>query len=209
MRVETIGDATLYLGDCREILPTLPKVDAVVTDPPYGISDIWKGGFGHGWGNARSQTAMRNKWDQGAPDIAFLLELAVPTIVFGGNYFSLPLSRSWLVWRKEINPALSLGDAELAWSNLDMPIRCFEHPRNKLTGKMANEHPTQKPVRLMEWCIGFVPGTVFDPYMGSGTTGVACTNLGRSFIGIEMEPSYFDIACRRIEAAYAQGRLFV
>jgi DNA modification methylase len=213
MRTETIGNAALYLGDSLEILPTLPKVDAVVTDPPYGIAGIWQGGFGHGWSKAREKAPLRNAWDAapiGASAISLILNLDVPTIIFGGNYFALPQSRGWLIWRKEINPALSLGDAELAWTNIDMVIRCFDHPRNKRTGALVPPHPTQKPTPLMEWCLGFVPDaeTILDPFMGSGTTGVACANLGRKFVGIEIHEPYFDIACERIENAQRQERLF-
>lgn len=208
-RKEVIGDCTLYLGDCLEILPTLEKVDAVITDPPYGIAGIWKGGFGHGWGKAKEKAEMRNSWDSKPADVGPLLSLGVPTIIWGGNYFPLPPNRSWLVWRKEVNPTLTLGDAELAWTNLDKPIRVFDHPRNKLTGNNVPPHPTQKPVPLMEWCVKFIDvETILDAFMGSGTTGVACANLGRKFIGIEIEPKYFDIACERITNAYRQERLF-
>jgi site-specific DNA-methyltransferase (adenine-specific) len=209
LKVE-IQTATLYLGDCREILPTLAKVDAVVTDPPYGIARVWQGGSGHGWGSARAKSEVRNEWDAEPADLSAVMALSVPKIIWGGNYFQLPLSRCWLVWRKEINPALSLGDAELAWTSLDKPVRVFDHPRNKLTGSKVPPHPTQKPVPLMEWCIvqAGTDGVVLDPYMGSGTTGVACANLSRAFIGVEVEREYFDIACERIEAAHAQRRLF-
>jgi DNA modification methylase len=199
--VSECGTVTLLRGDCLELLPTLPKVDAVVTDPPYGIGGIWNGGDGHGWGRDKG---VRNTWDSQPADervIAAILDMAVPTIIFGGNYFRLPPSRGWLVWRKEINPALTLGDAELAWTNIDQPVRCFDHPRNKLTGARIPPHPTQKPLPLMLWCMGFIEGnTVLDPYMGSGTTGVAAVRFGKSFIGIERHPPYFEDAKRRIRA---------
>ena len=208
---EIIGNCHLYLGDCREILPSLPKVDLVLTDPPYGIADKWTGGSGHGWGKAKEKSDLRNEWDAEAPDLGVLLSMLGEKIIWGGNYFSLPASRCWLVWRKEINPTLTLGDAELAWTTMDKPVRVFDHPRNKLTGDKVPPHPTQKPVRLMEWCLNLAPKntlTVADPFMGSGTTGVACANMGKTFYGIEREQKYFEIACRRIEEAYAQGRLF-
>ena len=208
MRIEHIGDATLYLGDCLEILPTLQKVDAVVTDPPYGIADKWKGGFSskHGWRNAGLDKDLRNEWDAkplGSAEIEMLLNAGTSQIIWGGNYFPLPPSRCWLVWNKpERN--FTMAEAELAWTNLDAVVRVFDGNRSD----QGRVHPTQKPAALMHWCVSKTSGTVIDPFMGSGTTGVACANLGRKFIGIEIEPKYFDIACERITAAYAQGRLF-
>lgn len=207
-RIETIGDCTLYLGDCRDILPTLGKVDAVVTDPPYGIASTWKGGFSgkHGWGKAKDEAALRNEWDEDIPGEAvfdLIRGMSQEQIIWGGNYFPLPPSRCWLVWNKpERN--FSLAEAELAWTNRDNVVRVIDAPRSE-PGRL---HPTQKPVAVMAWSVEKTRGTVLDPFMGSGTTGVACVNLGRTFIGIEREPSYFDIAVRRIEEAYKQPRLF-
>ncbi len=205
-RIETIGDATLYLGDCREILPTLGKVDAVVTDPPYGIAHIWKGGKGHGWGRAKEESVTRNKWDEEAPSVVLLnilIAMSDQQIIWGGNYFDLPTSRCWYIWNKP-ERGFTLAEAELAWTNRDSVVRVFDGNRSD----PDREHPTQKPVALMQWCVEKTKGNVLDPFMGSGTTGVACANLGRKFIGIEIEPKYFDIACRRIEQAYKQPRLF-
>jgi len=206
MRVEHIGDATLYLGDCRDVLPTLGKVDAVVTDPPYGIEGTWDGGNSHGWGKLSKQA---ESWDN-RPDwfAEWLPTAARKLIVWGGQYFNLPASGSWLIWDKVVREFTS-GHAEMAWTNLGLPIRAF----NSATCLLANEgkkHPTQKPLPLMQWCLGFIPdaGTILDPFAGSGTTGVACAHEGRRFIGIEREPTYFDIACKRIADAYAQPRLF-
>jgi site-specific DNA-methyltransferase (adenine-specific) len=206
-RVEHIGDAVLMLGDCREILPTLGKVDAVVTDPPYGIAHVWKGGFGHGWGKARDESILRNEWDDKPLNlemIALLLAAAKEHIIWGGNYFQLPPSRCWFVWNKP-ERGFSLAEAELAWTNKDTVVRVFDAPRSE----PDREHPTQKPVALMRWCVQKTKGTVLDPFMGSGTTGVACAKLGRKFVGIEIEPKYFDIACRRIENAYKQPDMFI
>lgn len=190
---------TIYHGDCRDVLPTL-AADVVVTDPPYGIADVWKGGWGHGWGPARRKAPKRNEWDSQAPDMAQILALGVPTIIWGGNHFALPPSRGWLVWRKEVNPGLSLGDAELAWTNLSQPIRVFDHPRSKVTGRLVPEHPTTKPLPLMLWCLDMMPpGTILDPFMGSGTTLRAAMDLGRHAIGIEIEERYCEIAARRLD----------
>jgi site-specific DNA-methyltransferase (adenine-specific)/modification methylase len=212
-RVETIGDATLYLGDCRDILPTLGKVDAVVTDPPYGI--------GYAAQPTRYQRAngmTAKAWDDDAPhDVIDALRVmrqlgyCYDLIVWGGNYFTLPPSRGWLIWSKTGN-APSMADLEMAWTSIDMNARSFEKSVKSASlekNLQTAAHPSQKPVALMEWSIGFVAGNlILDPFMGSGTTGVACANLGRSFIGIEREPAYFDIACRRIAKAYEQPRLF-
>jgi DNA modification methylase len=209
IHTEIIGNATLYLGDCREILPTLPKVDAVITDPPYGIADKWKGGFSdkHGWGKAKGEAELRNDWDESIPSsetFALILSKCKEAVIWGGNYFPLPPSRCWFVWNKpERN--FTLAEAELAWTNRDNVVRVYDGPRSE----SDREHPTQKPVALMAWCVSKSKAkTVLDPFMGSGTTGVACMNLGRDFIGIEREPKYFDIACRRIEDAQRQARLF-
>lgn len=207
-RIEIIGNATLYLGDCRDILPTLGKVDAVVTDPPYGIADKWKGGSGHGWGKAREEGELRNEWDESTPSIETMQAVAAAgkeVIIWGGNYFELPPSRCWLVWSKpERN--FSLAEAELAWTNRDNVVRVLDYARSD----PDRLHPTQKPVGVMRWSIAKTKGeTILDPFMGSGTTGVAAVQMGRKFIGIEREPKYFDIACKRIEDAQRQGDMFI
>ncbi len=199
-----IGDAELWLGDCLEILPTLGKVDAVVTDPPYGIGERMQGGT---WGAVNKYSDLRG-WDR-APDTALLMALvrmADEAVVWGGNYFGLPSSRCWLVWDK-CNAVKTMADVELAWTNIDRPAKRLSLP----VGVHRHGHPTEKPMSLMRWCLGFLPNaqTILDPFMGSGTTGVACAKLGRKFIGIEIEPKYFDIACKRIEDAYRQADLFV
>lgn len=190
---------TIYHADCREILPYLPKVDLVLTDPPYGIASIWKGGFNpkHGWGKAHTESELRNQWDKPL-DQSFARSLcfvAPKAIIWGGNYYEFPASRGWLVWNKpERN--FSLSEAELAWSNLDTVIRVFDCPRSD-TGR---EHPTQKPLRLMKWSINRAGDvqSILDPFMGSGTTLVAAKQLHRRAIGIEIEERYCAIAVRRL-----------
>lgn len=208
-RVEHIGNATLYLGDCREILPTLGKVDAVVTDPPYGIAGVWKGGFSekHGWGKAKDEAKLRNEWDESTPSqetMDLVVSAGKEVIIWGGNYFALPPSRCWFIWNKpERN--FTLAEAELAWTNRDNVARVYDGPRSE----SDRVHPTQKPVALMKWCVEKTKAKiVLDPFMGSGTTGVAAVQMQRQFIGIEREQSYFDIACKRIEDAQRQGSLF-
>ena len=205
IRKEQIGDATLYLGDCREVLHTLHGVDAVVTDPPYGIGDKMQGGT---WGAAEKYADFR-RWDV-APSEENLhtLRQVAPTIVlWGGNYFDAPAARCWLIWDKA-NAVRTMADVELAWTNIDKPAKRFRGA----VGVHEWGHPTEKPLDLMTWCLEQLPPpstVILDPFMGSGTTGVACVKMGRKFIGIEIEPKYFDIACRRIEKAYAQPDFFV
>jgi site-specific DNA-methyltransferase (adenine-specific)/modification methylase len=196
-----IGNATLYLGDCLEILPTLPKVDAVITDPPYGIGRLMQGGTDTGHWN---QLSGGNPWDMVTPDLSAVVAAAPNVIVWGGNYFSLPVGRCWLAWVKT-NSVPTQADMELAWTNIDKPARCFKAATG---GSYVRDHPTQKPIELMRWCVAMTTGFVLDPFMGSGTTGVACAQLGRKFIGIEIEPKYFDIACERIDNAQRQARMF-
>lgn len=213
-REVTIGNCRLIQADCRDVLPTLGRVDAVLADPPYGI------GYAHGSGGgklAKSTTLLAPILGDDQPfDPSPWLE--GPAILWGGNHFAdkLPPSQAWLVWDKRCaDYSNDQADTEMAWTNLDFPARMFRHVWNgMLRGKESKTprvHPTQKPVALMEWCLGFLPDaqTILDPFMGSGTTGVACVNLGRSFIGIELDPGYFDIAVKRITDAHKQADLFV
>lgn len=226
-RVEHIGDAVLHLGDCRDMLPTLGPVDAVVTDPPYGVGERTDR-------KAKGRGSPRNgRWvaSQDWPalhgdDAPFdpTPWLAFPKVVlFGANHFGsrLPDASKWIVWdkREETAPDDN-ADCELAWTNLKGPARihrqlwrgiCRRGEEN-ISGGGARLHPTQKPVALMDFCLQAcrLPerATVLDPYMGAGATGVAAVRRGLRFIGCELEPLYFDTACRRIEEAYRQPRLF-
>lgn len=198
-----IGRATLYNCDCRDVLPIIDGVQAVITDPPYGI--------GMDGGKVGKSEYVKKGWDNEPADIRFILEREWPAIIWGGNYFALPPQQKWLVWDKR-NDQTTFADCELAWTNLDGAVRQF---RWMWSGPYQQEreerwHPTQKPLKLMKWCIGFVPKarTIFDPYLGSGTTGVAAVQMDKDFIGIERDPEFFDIACRRIEQAQRQGNLF-
>jgi site-specific DNA-methyltransferase (adenine-specific)/modification methylase len=217
-RKEIIGDCTLYLGDCMEVMPTLGKVDAVVTDPPYGIGyDKHAAKVSGKKGKAAKKREYRQTdWDS-TPCSSAALELmrenSKNQIIFGGNYFELPPTRCWLIWDKE-NGSTDFADAELAWTNITTSTRLLRHMWNGMLRKgqePRNNHPTQKPVGVMEWCLKKVPDaeTILDPFMGSGTTLVACAKLGRSGIGIELDEDYFNIACERVEKAYSQADLFV
>lgn len=208
-----IGDATLYLGDCMDILPTLGKVDAVITDPPYGINENSKKVASRGKLAAPKDYGDFD-WDKAPPPDA-LIELIRTKgqyqAFFGGNYFTLPPTSCWLVWDK-LNGDNDFADCELAWTNWPKAVRRLQWRWNGMIrqGNEERYHPTQKPLEVMKWMIELCPKaeTILDPFMGSGTTGVAAIQLGRKFIGIEREPKYFDIACKRIEQAAAQGKLF-
>ena len=206
-----IGDAHLYLGDCLAILPTLDRVDAVITDPPYGIGASSKK-FVNGTSKTNKDYYADVCWDT-APPSKELIDLIVSkgklVVLWGGNYFDLPPSRCFLIWDKTIH-GNSYADCEFAWTNMNANARI--KALNMVAANMDGRvHPTQKPLDLMRWCIDKCkpdPKTILDPFMGSGTTGVAAIQLGRSFIGIEREERYFQIACKRIEQAVAQGQLF-
>lgn len=199
-----IGDATLYLGDCMDILPTLPKVDAVITDPPYGIS------FAAQPTNYQRAAGMKpEKWDNSIVlNLPEIVSIGKTQVVWGGNYYPMPPSRGWLSWYKPDAPP-SMANFELAWTNIDQNARQFSQSISATNAERVG-HPTQKPLALMKWCINQVgsPKTILDPFMGSGTTGVAAIQLGSKFIGIERERKYFDIACERIENAQRQQTLF-
>lgn len=223
MEKVSIGACDLYHGDCHEVIPLLGGIDALITDPPYGLKmDV----------GMRKRTS-RNKackvdfgWkpihgDDGPFDPAPFLSYP-KVVLWGGNHFAsrLPDAKKWLVWEKRgSTPPDHNSDCELAWTNLTGVLRMFRHTWRGMIrdgrANIANEslvHPTQKPVELMAWCLqqaGIQPGqTVLDPYMGSGTLGIACVEAGIRYIGIEIEREYFDIACERIGAAASQGRLF-
>jgi 16S rRNA G966 N2-methylase RsmD len=200
---------TIYLGDCREILPSLGPVDLVLTDPPYGI----------GYKPQRSLSKC-NKWQSQKPFEAVTndnlpfepaLLLHFPTLVlWGANHYAdkLPPSGGWLVWDKKRGATLSRGfvgsDVELAWSNLFNTARMFDYMWCGLCrdGEIGEHyHPTQKPVNLMAWCISLARSaqTILDPFMGSGTSLVAAKQLGRQAIGIEIEERYCEIAVSRLQ----------
>lgn len=240
---EVIGECTLYLGDCREILPLLPKVDAVVTDPPYSISLS---------GSSGSFTRLNNKgtralsffdgdtdWPTMTANVVASLVLSIasrpPSVYcwcghrqFGPIIAALEdagYSTRFLIWKKKC-PAPA--PPRSGWqSGAELCIYGYLPGRHFADGMFNNvldsdsfrfgqpgkeDHPTQKPLATIApllWVSSVLGNTILDPFMGSGTTGVACVKLGRKFIGVEIEPKYFDIACRRIREAYAQPDFFV
>lgn len=226
-RKETLAEGVdLYLGDCREILPTLPKVNAVVTDPPYGMdydtdSTRFSGrttGSPRGQGRSDRVIVGDDVEFDPAPWLGFS-----ECILWGANHFArrLPIG-STLVWLKryEQHYGSFLSDAEIGWQKGGVGVYALHAPdsigrrRLEFTGSAfgaETAHPFQKPLALMKWCIERVgpAETILDPFMGSGTTGVAAVKLGRKFIGIEIEPKYFDIACKRISEALKQPDMFI
>lgn len=203
-----IGNAQLYLGDCRDILPTLGKVDAVITDPPYGV--LADGGSAATRRSGGNSDDGRMAWDI-APSAELLKELTTLSEVqmfWGGCHLGLPPTFGYCIWDKQID-GLNFGEVEYCWTNLRFAPRVFRYRAVGVDG--GKQHPTMKPIQLMKWCLGFAPDavTILDPFMGSGTTGIAAVQTGRSFIGIEINPDYFATACRRIEDAQRQGDMFL
>jgi DNA modification methylase len=212
--VRQYGDCTLIHADCLDVLPI--EADAVITDPPYGIKrDKGMGGGGYDSTGRYKRKARRYEggWDDEAPKSAHLktiISASPVSVLWGGNYLSLGRGGKWLVWNKEqVMPSYS--DAELAWTNIDgVGVKLFTLHCNKARIQMGL-HPTQKPVSLMVWSMEQAKvmngATVLDPYMGSGTTGIACIRTGRKFIGIEKDAKHFETACERIKRELAQGVL--
>jgi DNA modification methylase len=215
------GRVRLICGDCRESLPI--ACDAVVTDPPYGIKR--DKGFGVGGSGGFGEFSARREgvkryfgaWDSERPPEGFFavaLSSSSNAIIWGGQFFAdlLPPQGKWLWWDK-CQTMPSFGDGEMAWTNLsgDAPKK-FVYSNNGLMAKEKDRvHPTQKPVALMEWCLGFLPNakTILDPFLGSGTTLVACQRMGRNGTGIELDPDYFAIACKRVDEASRQPDLLI
>lgn len=218
MRVEIIGNATLYLANCLDVLPSI-KADAMITDPPYGISyasDYVAETTTAEW----MQKQIASDGDVSARDAAVSMHSGA-WLCFGSMKAPRPNgTRVTLIWDK--GPASGMGDLSIPWKtsyelifvggegwsgNRDEGVIKGHHIVTRAS--MGRVHPNEKPVSLMSLLIAKAPGSlVLDPFMGSGSTGVAAVNMGRKFIGVELEPTYFDIACERIAAAQSQGRLF-
>jgi hypothetical protein len=215
IRVETLAEGvTLYLGDCADVLPTLGNVDGVVTDPPFGVGNFVQVTgriIGRGANRGRSVT-----WNDAppAPEIFKILRsISTHRIIFGANFFNCFEDRGGaIVWvKRQSMPNFSKADiascthfskteiVEIPWTNFTV------------THKAESDHPCERPVELYRWCIEYMPycKTILDPFMGSGSTGVAAVRLGRKFIGIEIHEPYFDIACRRLSDALKQPDMFI
>jgi site-specific DNA-methyltransferase (adenine-specific)/modification methylase len=218
-RVE-IGGAVLYCGDCRDILPGLGRLGTIVSDPPYGIDYAHGGGAGRCGAGVTAAAAARGTppiaGDAEDFDPAHLLEFS-EVLIWGADHYRarLPESGRLLAWDKlaGLTPWDSFCDVEFAWHSRSGVARIYSWKGLAATkigeNNATREHPTQKPLGLMRWCIEQLQSSrlIIDPYMGSGTTGVAALQLGRRFVGIEIERRWFDLACRRIAEAAAQGQL--
>jgi hypothetical protein len=217
-----IGElVTLYQGDARQVAAALQPVDAVIADPPYGVDF-----------NFRKYRRSHHPLQAGIPAARWSANvigddqsfdpapwLAYPQVIlWGANHYAsrLPDSKAWLIWdKRDGSPSDNHADVEMAWTNLPGNARIYHHLWRGMirageanVGRRGKWHPAEKPIELMTWCVAKTTGTVLDPYMGSGTTGVACLELGRRFIGIEIDPGHFATACARLTAAAAQGHLF-
>lgn len=208
----------LYCGDSGEILPMLPALGTIITDPPYGI------GYRSNHNSSRKGTWARWVRYENMPGIVGDDKSIDPSmilkwdraVIFGGQYLAdrLPPSRCWLIWDKRdgIGPN-NQADCELAWTNLDKPSRLYRHLWSGLlrageenVALTAKLHPHQKPVALMEWIIQYADAAppIIDPYSGSGSTLVAAKRLGYTAIGIEIEPTYCEIAVKRLRQEVLQ-----
>ena len=197
---------TIYNADCRDILPRVGRFDLLLCDPPYGIGEARSGNATRSC-LAQSQDYGDSAWDDGPVSLGVLTlarEISNKAIIWGGNYYELPPTPSWLVWDK-VNGENDFADCELAWSDLGCACRMFKFMwhgmlREGESRGIPRVHPTQKPVELMLWCISKAknPQSVIDPFLGSGTTLVACKKLGIRGVGIEKEEKYCEIAVKRI-----------
>jgi len=208
--LKMMNDIQLIHGDCLEKMKSIPdgSIDCVITDPPYGLGiDGQKRSISNNPKHNRKAHEFK-EWDNAIPPKEYfdeMIRISKNQIIWGGNYFIKYLTeghKGWIVWDKGQH-GLTMSDGELAYSSFDSPLRIFTFNRVELLLDRAT-HPTQKPVKLMKFCIETFTEkgqTILDPFMGSGTTGVACIQTGRNFIGIELNEGYFDIAKRRIETA--------
>lgn len=207
-----IGPCRLWLGDCLQLLAdgVFDECDAVVTDPPYGIShpcNYGERGRGIMWParNWPDVVGDNQKFDPGS-----ILKLNVATVLWGANYYSelLTPQSGWLVWDKEKPPGMDQSECELAWTNCIKGVRIYRHMWNgmlRASEKGDGFHPMQKPVALAEWMLSLPwlqHQVIADPYMGAGWIAVACIRTGRRFVGCEIEPRYFEIACKRVRQAW-------
>jgi DNA modification methylase len=205
----------IYNADCRDVLPQLETFDLLLTDPPYGIgADNRKQILSRGK-LAKPRDYGESNWDTKPADkglITTIIKHSTDSIIWGGNYFELIPSSCWFVWDKD-NGSNDFADCELAWTNFKKAVRKFKWRWNGMIQERGGDkkenrvHPTQKPLPLMQWCIkqaGDGINTIFDPFMGSGTTLVAAKLEGKQAVGIELDESYCESAAKRLE----QGVLF-
>lgn len=213
MKPVVIGSATLYLGDCRDVLPTLPNVDAVITDPPFGVGNfVQVTGRKMGRGDSRGKAV---EWNESTPPsevFDMLRAISKHRIIWGANFFNCFEDRGGaIVWDKcQSMPNFSKADIASCTHFQKTEIVRIPWTNFTVTHRAETDHPCERPVELYEWCIRYLPKpirSVLDPYLGSGSCAVAAIRSSCEFIGIERDPRYFDIACERIENAQRQGRL--
>lgn len=207
------GTIQMYRADCAAVWPCLPRLDLCLTDPPYGIGErLVRGGSGGSFDMLIHSGA--NEWDHPIEPEAVrsIFDGSRDQIIWGGNFYEMPPCKKPLCWNKLRPNQQNLSEWEYAWSSLEGRAEMFTYCANGgFVTKEKRVHPTQKPVPLMNWCLDFFPDaeTVIDPYMGSGSTLVACVATGRKCIGVERDPEYFNIAVKRVEQAFADQALFV
>lgn len=211
MKKEILSDTVIiYHGDCLDILPIIDSVDAIVTDPPYNLQKYNTRGFNKNWAYPADEILA---WDNAITidHINLMFDKSKNQILWGGNYYLdlLPRTKQMLVWNKMLR-GLHFNDCEIAWcSQFKEACRVFDYHVSRNQNKL---HPTAKPVELMRWCLSLLPSdtvSICDPFLGSGTTGVAAVNMGMSFVGIEKEQKYFDVSVKRIADAISRPELFV
>jgi DNA modification methylase len=201
----------LYHADCLDILPEIEQVDLCLTDPPYGIGASSKK-FINGTSKTKKDYYEDICWDTKTPDKeVFDLIIKHPAIIWGGNYFlkHLANTRCFLIWDKTIH-GNSYADCELAWTNFDKVAR-IKSINMVEANNDGRVHPTQKPLKLFKWCLKHYSkenDLILDPFLGSGTTAVACEDLNRRWIGCEISEKYCELASKRIEQFLSQGKLF-
>lgn len=213
--IVTIGDATLYLGDCMDILPMLPKVDAVITDPPFGV-----GNFIQTTGSLRGRGGSFAKsvdWNEQSPTVEFFEIIKSKSrhrIIWGANFFNCFEEKGGAIIWDKVQPMPNFSKADIASCTHFQKTEIVRIPWTNfnVARQAKTDHPCERPVELYEWCIQYLPkpiNTILDPFLGSGSCGVASLRMGKKFIGIERDPKYFEAACKRIEQATRQEDMFV
>ena len=202
----------VYLCDCMDYMAGLHDnaFDLAIVDPPYGIN------INMNMGRKRGETKRHKekRWDNDIPDAIYFKELfriSKNTIIWGGNYFSLPPVQSWIFWDKSVPIGVSFSDGELAWTSFGGALRKADIPYSGFRGSEGKIHPTQKPIALYKWLLKnyATPGdTIFDSHVGSGSIRIACHDMGYDFIGCEIDPGYYEAQEKRYQSYIAQGDLF-
>lgn len=201
---EIIGDCSLYLGDCMDVLPNIDLVSAVITDPPFGV-----GNFVQVTGNIRGSSVAWNDYQPPKELFDLLEEKSDYRIIWGANYFNCFEEKGGaLIWIKN-QPMPDFSKAEIASCSFYKKVEIINITWTNFVNTKVTSHPCERPVSLYKHCINYLPDskTILDPFMGSGSVGVACAEMRKNFVGIEKDAGYFDMCCARIEESYKQGDL--